>query len=83
MPKFNLIRQINLMNRASFYMLSWGSFFYSLSLGTLSVELCREVRLGAADIIYRYPQMLEEITMPFLLLVGTALILDINAKRNR
>lgn len=64
-------------------MLSWGSFFYSLSLGALSVELCREIKLGAADIIYRYPQMLEEITLPFLFLVGAALVIDINEKRRK
>ena len=83
MPKLHIIRHINKLSKASFKMLSWGLFIFSFSLCSLAVNLCGEYKSGASDLIYRYPQMLEEITLPLIFLVGVSLILDINEKRRQ
>ena len=64
-------------------MLSWGLLVFSSSLCALAINLCNDYRGGASDLIYRYPPLLEEITLPLVLLVGASLILDINEKRRQ
>lgn len=82
MRKLHIIRHINRMNRSSFSLLSLGLFIFSLSLCAIAVELCHDYRCGAQGLIYKYPIMLERITLPFVFLLGVSLIMDINEKRN-
>ena len=81
MRKLHIIRHINRMSSISFSMLSLGLFIFSCSLCALAVNLCHDYKCEAQDLIYRYPEMLEHITLPFIFLIGAALIIDINEKR--
>ena len=83
MPRLHIIHHINRMSKTSFNMLSLGLLVFSSSLCALAVNLCNDYRGVASDLIYRYPPLLEEITVPFIFLVGASLILDINEKRRQ
>ena len=62
-------------------MLSLGLFIFSFSLCAIAVALCSDIRCGAEGLIYKYPIMLERITLPFIFLLGASLVIDINEKR--
>ena len=81
MQRLHIIKHVNKMNALSFQMLRAGLFVFSSSLCALAVNLSQEARAGATDLIYRYPQMLEAITYPLVVLIAVALAIDVNEKQ--
>ena len=69
------------MYRPSFIFLCVGLAVFSASLIHLALLLRADLAAGECDIIYRYPQMIEEICFPLYILVPIALLTDINERR--
>lgn len=77
----SLIKYINTMYRPSYRLLSFGLFAFSLMLTALAICLRCEMLAGESDVIYRYPDMLNQILYPLYILIPIALCMDLNERK--
>lgn len=71
------------MSRVSYSMLFYGLPVIAASLIVMSLNIADDVQRGATGLHLIYAPMLENVLISLFFLVCTALIIDINSKRNQ
>lgn len=74
---------INTMYPPSFFVLCIGLAIISLTMIGIAISLRAEILSGESDVIYRYPQMIEELLIRTFIFLPTVFIIDLNERKNK
>lgn len=74
---------INTMYPLAFRALAIALTLFAGTLIALAVSLHQELMAGETDLIYRYPQMIEIILFPMLIILPTVIVIDLNERKKK
>lgn len=72
---------INTIYKPAFITLSLGLSVFSLALCVFAFNLRADMLAGKSDVIYKYPQMLEQILFPIYILLPVIFVIDMNERK--